>query len=158
LGKLLFFFGAEGQWDVVGDTFPVGCAFSPKIIFPHFFESNPDYYDEKYNTLCGIYEPNCGLDNVIMSFGHDEYLYKVTKDYLPPQASYIIRYHSFYSQHRENAYEHLMSDYDYEMMKWVKLFNPYDLYTKVDNPPNINKLKPYYKQLINEFFPEKIHW
>lgn len=22
LGKLLFFFGAEGQWDVVGDTFP----------------------------------------------------------------------------------------------------------------------------------------
>lgn len=26
LGKLLFFYGAEGQWDVVGDTFPVGCA------------------------------------------------------------------------------------------------------------------------------------
>ena len=22
LGKLLFFFGAQGQWDVVGDTFP----------------------------------------------------------------------------------------------------------------------------------------
>jgi inositol oxygenase len=27
LGKLLFFFGARGQWDVVGDTFPVSCAF-----------------------------------------------------------------------------------------------------------------------------------
>ncbi len=24
LGKLLFFFDAQGQWDVVGDTFPVG--------------------------------------------------------------------------------------------------------------------------------------
>lgn len=26
LGKLLFFYGAEAQWDVVGDTFPIGCA------------------------------------------------------------------------------------------------------------------------------------
>lgn len=32
LGKLLCFFGAEGQWDVVGDTFPVGCAFDKRII------------------------------------------------------------------------------------------------------------------------------
>ena len=34
LGKLLFFYGAEGQWDVVGDTFVVGCKFSDKIIYP----------------------------------------------------------------------------------------------------------------------------
>ena len=32
LGKLLFFFDAQGQWDVVGDTFPVGCAFDKAII------------------------------------------------------------------------------------------------------------------------------
>lgn len=25
LGKLLFFYGSNGQWDVVGDTFVVGC-------------------------------------------------------------------------------------------------------------------------------------
>ena len=25
LGKLLYFFGSDGQWDVVGDTFVVGC-------------------------------------------------------------------------------------------------------------------------------------
>lgn len=34
LGKLLFFYGAEGQWDVVGDTFVVGCKYSDKIIYP----------------------------------------------------------------------------------------------------------------------------
>lgn len=34
LGKLLCFYGAEGQWDVVGDTFVVGCKFSEKIIYP----------------------------------------------------------------------------------------------------------------------------
>jgi inositol oxygenase len=33
VGKVLCFFG-EPQWAVVGDTFPVGCAFSPKIVYP----------------------------------------------------------------------------------------------------------------------------
>ncbi|RGB27661.1 hypothetical protein C1646_644866 [Rhizophagus diaphanus] len=158
LGKLLYFYGAEGQWDVVGDTFPVGCAFSQSIIFPEFFKNNPDYNNPKYNTLYGIYEPNCGLDNVLMSYGHDEYMYQVIKDYLPPEAGYIIRYHSFYAQHRENAYCHLMNDYDHEMMKWVKTFNPFDLYSKSDLPPNIQDLKPYYIELINEYFPEEICW
>lgn len=42
LGKLLFFFGSQGQWDVVGDTFVVGCKFSDKVIYPETFENNPD--------------------------------------------------------------------------------------------------------------------
>src|SRR5581483_574350 len=41
LGKILCLFG-EPQWAVVGDTFPVGCAFSEKIVFPQFFADNPD--------------------------------------------------------------------------------------------------------------------
>lgn len=31
-------------------------------------------------TENGIYEPGCGLDNVLLSWGHDEYLYNVLKD------------------------------------------------------------------------------
>ncbi len=38
LGKLLCFYGAQGQWDVVGDTFVVGCRFSEKIIYPETCE------------------------------------------------------------------------------------------------------------------------
>src|SRR5213593_2704861 len=41
LGKILCLFG-EPQWAVVGDTFPVGCAFSDKIVFHQFFADNPD--------------------------------------------------------------------------------------------------------------------
>ena len=33
LGKVLCLFG-EPQWAVVGDTFPVGCAFSERVVFP----------------------------------------------------------------------------------------------------------------------------
>ncbi len=53
----------------------------------------------------------------------------------------MIRYHSFYAQHRENAYDHLLDDQDREMFKWVQKFNPYDLYSKSPTPPNVAELK-----------------
>ncbi len=157
LGKILCLWG-EPQWAVVGDTFPVGCKFSDKIVFPEFFEDNPDSKNDAYQTLIGVYEEGCGLDNVHMSWGHDEYLYHVMKDYLPEPALYMIRYHSFYPAHREGEYDYLMNDHDREMFKWVKLFNPYDLYSKSPEQPDPVKLKEYYTELIDEFFSEKIRW
>lgn len=138
---------------MVGDTFPVGCKPSDKIVYPEFFSLNPDSQDERFNTTYGVYKPHCGLDNVTMSWGHDEYLYQMVKDYMPESALYMIRYHSFYAQHREHAYNHLMSDHDHEMFKWVKLFNPYDLYSKAPTPPDTEKLKPYYQALLKKYLP-----
>lgn len=155
MGKVLCLFG-EPQWAVVGDTFPVGCKFSDKIVYPEFFADNPDGQDERYNTEYGVYEPHCGLDQVQLSWGHDEYMYQITKDYLPEPALYMIRYHSFYAQHRENAYDHLMNDRDREMFKWVNKFNPYDLYSKNPAPPVLEELKPYYENLIAKYLPGKI--
>lgn len=152
LGKVLCLFG-EPQWAVVGDTFPVGCAFSDKIVYPEFFRANPDYNDARYNTKYGIYEPNCGLRQVHLSWGHDEYIYQLTKDYIPEPAQYMLRYHSFYPQHRENAYTHLMDAHDHEMFKWVNLFNPYDLYSKNPTPPDFNELRPYYEDLVAKYLP-----
>ena len=61
----------EPQWAVVGDTFPVGCAFDfESNQLPASFKLNPDSHDAKYNTKLGIYEKHCGLDNVKMSFGN----------------------------------------------------------------------------------------
>jgi inositol oxygenase len=155
MGKVLCLFG-EPQWAVVGDTFPVGCAHSDKIVYPEFFAANPDSADERYNTKYGVYEPNCGLDKVTMSWGHDEYVYHMMKPYLPEPALYMLRYHSFYAQHREHAYDHLMSDHDQEMFKWVNLFNPYDLYSKNPTPPNWNELRGYYEQLVKKYLPEEL--
>jgi inositol oxygenase len=50
----------------------VGCRFSDNNIYPETFKGNPDYYDPVYSTEHGVYEPNCGLDNVMLSWGHDE--------------------------------------------------------------------------------------
>ncbi|HZS05081.1 MAG TPA: inositol oxygenase family protein [Blastocatellia bacterium] len=157
LGKVLSLFG-EPQWAVVGDTNPVGCAFSDQIVFSELFAANPDSRNPKLNTPCGIYEEGCGLDNVHFSWGHDEYLYHVVKDYLPQEALWMLRYHSAYVVHRENQYTHLMNEGDQELLKWVRAFNPYDLYTKSVVQPNVEELKPYYLGLIAEYFPPKIAW
>jgi inositol oxygenase len=155
MGKVLCLFG-EPQWAVVGDTFPVGCKYSDKIVYPEFFVNNPDYSDERYNTKYGVYSEGCGLRNVTMSWGHDEYLYHIMKDHLPEPALYMIRYHSFYSQHREHGYEHLLDNHDREMFEWVNKFNPYDLYSKSPKPPVVAELKPYYEGLIKKYLPETI--
>jgi inositol oxygenase len=157
LGKILCLFG-EPQWAVVGDTFPVGCAYSDKVVFPEFFADNPDARMPAYQTPCGVYEPGCGLDRVDLSWGHDEYLYHVVKDHLPDPALYMIRYHSFYAGHKEGAYGQLMSDKDREMFRWVRAFNPYDLYSKAAARPDVATLRPYYESLIAEYFPPTLAW
>lgn len=157
LGKVLCLFG-EPQWAVVGDTFPVGCKHSDKIVYSEYFEANPDSKDPRYNTKYGVYEPNCGLDKVKMSWGHDEYIYQIMKNYIPEEGLYMLRYHSFYPQHRENAYDHLMSKHDHEMFKWVDKFNPYDLYSKVPVPPDAKALRPYYEDLVAKYLPNVLNF
>src|SRR5579862_6406371 len=103
LGKCLCLYG-EPQWAVVGDTFPVGCAWSDSIVFHPFFADNPDVNVPELQTETGVYSAGCGLSNVNLSWGHDEYLYHVVKDYLPDEALAMIRFHSFYPWHKEGAY------------------------------------------------------
>ena len=157
LGKILCLWG-EPQWAVVGDTFPVGCKFSDRIVFHEAFIDNPDSTNERYQSDLGIYSAHCGLDQVNLSWGHDEYLYHVVKNYLPEPALNMIRYHSCYPVHREGAYRFLMNEHDHEMMKWVNAFNQYDLYTKRDERLDVAGLRPFYQQLIDEYFPASLHW
>lgn len=126
LGKVMAFYN-EPQWAVVGDTFPVGCLWGDSIVYRNeSFEGNPDGDDPRYNTKYGMYTPNCGLDNIMLSWGHDEYMYQVlkhNKSTLPEQALNIIRFHSFYPWHNGGDYEHLCSPKDEEIKKWVLTFN-----------------------------------
>ena len=129
---------------------------APRLV--EYFDQNPDKMENRYSSKCGLYEPGIGLENVTLSWGHDEYMYRVAKDYLPEEALYMIRYHSFYSGHSSTAYDFLMNDRDREMFQWVKKFNPYDLYSKHDTAPDVEALKPYYRRLIGEYFPPEISW
>ncbi|XP_043943248.1 inositol oxygenase [Protopterus annectens] len=161
IGKILSLWG-EPQWSVVGDTFPVGCKFQKSIVFREStFTDNPDETDPVYSSHYGIYEPNCGLDNLLMSWGHDEYLYRVLKANnctLPEVGLYMIRFHSFYPWHTGGDYMHLCSKKDHEMLPWVREFNRFDLYTKTEDLPSVEELKPYYQSLIDKYCPGKLRW
>ncbi|QHN92487.1 Inositol oxygenase [Arachis hypogaea] len=136
LGKILLLpqFGELPQWAVVGDTFPVGCAFDEANIHHKYFKENPDIKNPAYSTKDGIYTNGCGLENVMMSWGHDDYMYL------------------------EGAYSHLMNDEDRENLKWLHIFNKYDLYSKSKVLVDVEKVKPYYQSLIEKYFPAKLKW
>ncbi|KAJ8470999.1 hypothetical protein OPV22_025342 [Ensete ventricosum] len=163
LGKVLLHpsFGQLPQWAVVGDTFPVGCAFDECNVHHKHFEENPDQHNPKYNTKLGVYSEGCGLDNVLMSWGHDDYMYlvaKKNKTSLPLAGLFIIRYHSFYPLHKHGAYKYLMNEEDKENLKWLHVFNKYDLYSKSKVRIDVEKVKPYYLSLIEKYFPAKLKW
>ncbi|XP_015932981.1 inositol oxygenase 2-like [Arachis duranensis] len=163
LGKILLLpqFGELPQWAVVGDTFPVGCAFDEANIHHKFFKENPDIKNPAYNTKDGIYTNGCGLENVMMSWGHDDYMYLVAKENgctLPSAGLFIIRYHSFYPLRKEGAYSRLMNDEDRENLKWLHIFNKYDLYSKSKVLVDVEKVKPYYQSLVEKYFPAKLKW
>ncbi|XP_030378585.1 inositol oxygenase [Scaptodrosophila lebanonensis] len=156
LGKVMAFYD-EPQWAVVGDTFAVGCRWGDSIVYREdSFVGNPDGNNPKYNTDYGIYQPNCGIDNLLMSWGHDEYMYNVLKHNntkLPDVACNIIRFHSFYPWHNGGDYKHFEAPEDAETKKWVLIFNRYDLYTKSETVPDIESLWPYYQSLIDKYLP-----
>jgi len=167
LGKVMAFYG-EPQWCVVGDTFPVGCKPQPSIVFGlESFKWNPDMEDDGYNTQLGMYKENCGIEEVLMSWGHDEYLYHVLKNHekkigdvakgkMENGGLWGIRFHSCYPWHTGGDYKYLTNEKDKEIKDWVLEFNKYDLYTKSTTIPDIEKLQPYYQALADKYLPGKI--
>ncbi|KAL5846034.1 hypothetical protein ACOSQ3_009558 [Xanthoceras sorbifolium] len=146
---------------ITGDTFPIGCAFDESIVHHKYFKENTDYNNPAYNTKYGVYSEGCRLNNVMMSWGHDDYMYLVAKKNrttLPSTTLFIIRYHSFYSLHRSGAYKNLMNEEDVENLKWLQVFNKYDLYSKSKVWIDIEEVKPYYLSLIEKYFLMKLNW
>lgn len=159
VGKVLFYFG-ESNWNVVGDTFVLGCKFSDKCVYPETFKNNPDY--DKYDEL-GIYEEKCGIEKLHISYGHDEYLYNVlkknsNKHKLSDKYLNMIRYHSFYPWHTEGEYNRFMIDSDENIKADVLMFNTFDLYSKEDDININDDIKKYYDELLDEYFTDDLDW
>ena len=158
VGKVLFSFG-EPSWAVVGDTYVLGCDFPKNIVYYDTLKGSEDY--NKYDKN-GIYQEGCGLDNLTLSYGHDEYLYNVLKNNknhkLSDKYLDVIRYHSFYPWHAEGEYKHLTNDKDKEILKNVLEFNNFDLYSKEDDTVIDVHVKSYYSDLLNEYFFDELEW
>lgn len=162
LGKMMYLWGSDAdgtsqaeQWGLVGDIFVVGCQLPDTCVYPEFNELNPDMADDRYNTPLGIYEPNCGLDNLELAWGHDEYLYQVLKNHpdnkIPEPGMVMIRYHSFYPWHTGGSYAELTNEKDEQYKDWVMDFNKYDLYTKSETLYDLEEIKAYYLPIAEKY-------
>ena len=170
LGKVMYMWGSDEdgtseaeQWGLVGDVFVVGCQLPDSCVYPEFNGLNPDMKNEKYNTTLGVYEPGCGIDNVDLAWGHDEYLFQVLSNHkgnkIPEAGMAMIRYHSFYPWHTGGSYSELLNEKDEQYLKWVREFNEYDLYTKSDIIYDLDEVKEYYMPLVEKYLgTEPINW
>lgn len=171
LGKIMTLddYGALPQWSVVGDTYPVACPFEPQNVFAHksYYQASADYpsYNTSTSTHFGSYPKFCGFDQVDMSFGHDEYIYKVAEQgsALPYEALYLLRYHSFYPWHTPqtggHGYQTLASKRDWHLLPLLKAFQKADLYSKLPELPPKEVLEAKYKALLKRYVPtSKIAW
>jgi inositol oxygenase len=172
LGKMIHVRGCDAdgtsmstQWSIVGDTWVVGCQMPDELVFPEFNKESPDAIHPERTTELGIYKEGCGLDDVLCAFGHDEYMYEVLRQSpgvkLPREALYVVRYHSLYPWHDAGCYERLLSDYDRQMLGWVKLFNQHDLYTKANtyySEEELVELRAYYAALVEKYLPGELHF
>ena len=155
LGKVLFNFG-EPSWAVVGDTYVLGWKFPKSIVYYEDLNNSPDL------TNTNLYNVGCGISNLCISFGHDEYLYLVLKGNTNHKISdkylNVIRFHSFYPWHSKGEYQELMTKEDSEILKDVKKFNEFDLYSKEDSKHISYDIKKYYDDLLDNFFDGDLNW
>lgn len=170
LGKAMYLFGSDEdgtsqaeQWGLVGDVFVVGCKLPDTCVYPEFNQENPDMLVDRFNSELGIYNPGCGLDNLELAWGHDEYLYQVLKNHptntIPEAGMAMIRFHSFYPWHTGGSYQALLNEKDAQYLAWIKDFNQYDLYTKSPVIPNFEELKSYYMPIAEKYLGKgPIYW
>jgi len=165
VGKIMYKWGndkdgttVKNQWGIVGDTFVVGCRIPNSMVYSEFNHLNPHNNEDHI----GINYRKCGLDMCRISWGHDEFMYRVLKqnnNTIPEEGYYIIRYHSLYLWHNKEEYEYFENAKDKRMKRWVKTFNNFDLYTKSNIQTDISELKKYYSSLILKFFgTENLLW
>lgn len=170
LGKVMYLWGSDEdgtsqaeQWGLVGDVFVVGCELPDTCVYPEFNELNQDMTHHVYGTKYGVYKPNCGLQNLELAWGHDEYLYQVLKNHktnsLPEAGMAMIRFHSFYPWHTGQSYSHLLAEEDVQIKEWINDFNTYDLYTKCERVTSLDEIMDHYKPIAEKYLgTDPIYW
>ncbi|GLC39446.1 hypothetical protein PLESTB_001349600 [Pleodorina starrii] len=169
LGKLLAHrrFGSQPQWAICGETYPLGCRFSPHILGAQYFTANPDRRRRLYNTPTGLYDPGCGLLNCVMSWSAPEYLYLVislNSSRLPQDALWVLRHAKFLTLTRPHScYLPLCSGDDLRRLPLLRSFQQLAAYRRSELPAGLalqgEERTAYYSGLIAKYLGEgRLNW
>jgi inositol oxygenase len=118
--------GAQPEWSVTGESYPLGCAFSDHIRGAQFLCACPDRRCRAYSRPLGIYQRGCGLDQVAFTWSGPEYLSLVLQQHgvhLPFDARFLLRYQNFDCTIADDAaYAGLMSPRDLAALPLLRRF------------------------------------
>jgi inositol oxygenase len=161
-GKVMLLdeFGKLPQWAVVGDTFPLGLKLADNFVY-----FNKNYHKENIDLQENKYQKYCGFNKLLFSWSHDEYMasFMERNGKFPDEATYIVRYHSFYSWHtprnNKRGYTEFANEKDWKMLPLLKAFQKADLYSKTRIVPDIDLVKSKYNGLVLKYFEKTdLNW
>jgi len=105
------------------------------------------------NMPIGAYEPGVGLEHVVLTWNHDEFMYSRIKDHVPEHVAWLVRYHSIQIAQTTPCMNQKDQTY---LSNYLWPFRKYDGYTKspwhVPPPSVLDK----YRDLIEKTFPQPI--
>ena len=85
-----------------------------------------DEQDPRYNSDTGVYEPNCGLENVFLMWSGCEYMYHLLKHNnaaLPEEAYAMLRYFLLGDWHEHHEFAALTNVDDDDVLTFVQEFD-----------------------------------
>lgn len=111
------------------------------------------------NVVCmvepvGSYEMGVGLENCVLQWNHDEFIYSRLKDHLPDHIAWLLRYHSIYIDQCWT----LMDDRDRRHTKqYLRPFQHYDQDFKSSHALPKKGIEAY-REIVESWFPDPIQF
>jgi inositol oxygenase len=122
---------APYDWTICSRSRVLGCPIPNHVAFGAFQALNPDNNNKKYSSSAsGMYQRNCGLDHVLLTWTGPEYMYHMLRHNrvdFPGEALKIQRLASLSDWHTttslDRAYTEICTDEDYEVRSLVADFD-----------------------------------
>jgi inositol oxygenase len=114
------------DWTVPSRSWIVGCSSPASVISSEFRSLNKDNENASYNSLQGMYDAFCGLDQVFLTWSGPEYMAELCRHNgigLPEEALALLRLASFSEWHTKKEYMQLASSADRDIMEFVADFD-----------------------------------
>lgn len=155
------------DWAFGGQSWVVGCQIPSTIKYPDVNELNEDHDNPLYSTPCGIYQPHCGLDEVLLSWSGAEYIYHFLKHNhttLPHEALAIVRYLELDLWHSGYQYGDLANEKDEANRALVADFFKLRgeafaaLQTGTFKRIDLEAVWPSYQTLVDKYLPPTLEW
>lgn len=117
---------SDFDWTISVDSAIVGCTFPETSTHSELHCFSPDSGDSRYQSVVGRYKRHIGLENVLLSWTGNEYLYYMLKNnndvVLPDDAYSLLKLYPLLEWHSNGFHSVLANEVDNDLKQSVKDF------------------------------------